>query len=633
MIKRKVGAALALAALVTAWLPGPVGAEDPPPAEIVAEELDVPRGMDIGADGALYIAEGGEGGDECDEETGTCIGFTGAITRVAADGSQSRVLTGLPSLSRGLEVVGPSDVSVGGGRGYHMVASDGGVFTLGDALFVGSAGNLVLNSPIVDMADHPSGIGYWLFASDGGVFTYGLAGFFGSAGAIKLNKPIVGGFATPSGKGYVLVASDGGIFTYGDATFHGSTGAMTLNQPIVAAVPTPTGKGYYLIASDGGVFTFGDAVFRGSTGNIKLNKPIVNVITTESGKGYILVANDGGVFTFGDAVFRGSTGAMTLNQPINAIIPTPTGNGYWLIASDGGVFSFGDAAFFGSLGNIKLNKPIVGASVTPLSIAFTIGYGGHPDDRQDELGDAAALFAIAGLSTGGNTWIPIADLGAFEKANNPDGKEDGPGGPGVDTNPYAILLDQAFALAVDAGGNSVVRAGLAGMTLGTTLPPVIQTLPPDDGGGEYPSDAVPTSIVKGPDGAFYLGQLTGYPFTEGAASVWRWVPGSAPTKFREGFTTIADIGFTPNGNLYVSELRFEFPDVFAPNGQIVEVTPGNVRRVVAKGFVMPTGLRAAGNDAVYVTNCGICTDAGHVIRFDPTKAPEGGFDFSPPEEV
>ena len=618
MIKRKAGAALALAALATAWLPAPVSAEDPPPFEIVAEGLDVPRGMEIGSDGALYVAEGGEGGDECDPETGVCVGFTGAITRIDPDGTQSRVLTGLPSVlaetPEGPQVVGPTDVSLEGGRGYHMVASDGGVFTFGDAGFLGSAGNIVLNAPIVDMADHPSGLGYWLFASDGGVFTYGLAGFFGSAGAIKLNKPIVGGFATPSGKGYVLVASDGGIFTYGDATFHGSTGAMTLNQPIVAAIPTPTGKGYYLIASDGGVFTFGDAVFQGSTGNIKLNKPIVNVIATESGKGYLLVANDGGVFTFGDAVFHGSTGAMTLNQPINAIIPTPTGNGYWLIASDGGVFSFGDAEFFGSAGGIKLNKPIVGASVTPIAMAFTIGFGGHPDDRAD-FGDFGKLLAIAGLSTGGNTWMPIADLGTFEKTANPDGRSEAD--HGIDTNPYAILLEKLSALGVDAGGNSIVNIGLAGVTAGTVLPRV------PFGDGDI--DPVPTTIVVGPDGAYYIGQLTGGPFPDGAANVYRWVPGSAPTVYRDGFTTIGDIAFAPNGNLYVSELRFT-----SGLGQVVEVTPANVRRVVATGLLFPTGLTVGANNAVYVGNCGVCTDDGHVIRFDPTKAPDGGFDFSPP---
>ncbi len=77
------------------------------------------------------------------------------------------------------------------------------------------------------------GKGYWLVASDGGIFAFGNAGFFGSTGAIRLNRPIVGMAATPTGKGYWLVASDGGIFAFGDAGFFGSTGAIALNRPIV----------------------------------------------------------------------------------------------------------------------------------------------------------------------------------------------------------------------------------------------------------------------------------------------------------------------------------------------------------------------------------------------------------------
>ena len=75
--------------------------------------------------------------------------------------------------------------------------------------------------------------GYWLVASDGGVFSFGDAGFYGSTGNIVLNKPIVGITATPDGKGYWLVASDGGVFSFGDAGFYGSTGNIVLNKPIV----------------------------------------------------------------------------------------------------------------------------------------------------------------------------------------------------------------------------------------------------------------------------------------------------------------------------------------------------------------------------------------------------------------
>jgi len=71
------------------------------------------------------------------------------------------------------------------------VASDGGIFTYGDASFYGSAGSITLNKPIVGMAVTPDGGGYWLVATDGGIFNYGNAGFLGSHGGSPLNKPIV----------------------------------------------------------------------------------------------------------------------------------------------------------------------------------------------------------------------------------------------------------------------------------------------------------------------------------------------------------------------------------------------------------------------------------------------------------
>ena len=145
------------------------------------------------------------------------------------------------------------------------------------------------------MAATPDGKGYWLVASDGGVFTYGDAAFDGSTGGLTLNRPVVGMAATPDGKGYWLVASDGGIFTYGDAAFYGSTGGLALNRPIVAMAATPDGKGYWLVASDGGVFTYGDAAYYGSTGGLALNQNVVAMAATPDGQGYWLVASEGGM--------------------------------------------------------------------------------------------------------------------------------------------------------------------------------------------------------------------------------------------------------------------------------------------------------------------------------------------------
>jgi hypothetical protein len=75
------------------------------------------------------------------------------------------------------------------------------VFAYGDATFAGSAGGTHLTSPVVGMAPTPSGRGYWLVAADGGVFAYGDATFAGSAGGTHLTSPVVGmeGGTSPAG--------------------------------------------------------------------------------------------------------------------------------------------------------------------------------------------------------------------------------------------------------------------------------------------------------------------------------------------------------------------------------------------------------------------------------------------------
>jgi len=268
--------------------------------------------------------------------------------------------------------VGPSPGHVP--RGYWLAASDGGVFTYGNATFKGSVGSL--NKPIVGMATTPLGDGYWLAASDGGIFAFHEP-FLGSAGGTKLNKPVVAIVASPLGDGYWLVASDGGVFNYGVALL-GSLGSVKLNQPVVGAAATPTGNGYWLVASDGGIFSFGDAAFFGSMGSTKLTKPIAGMAASPTGNGYWLVASDGGIFAFGDAGFYGSEGGAPGVKGVTGIAPTPSGLGYWLAASDGGVFSFGDATFFGSAGGLRLKAPVVGITSEPNTGPGKVGIFYYP---------------------------------------------------------------------------------------------------------------------------------------------------------------------------------------------------------------------------------------------------------------
>jgi ribosomal protein L24E len=206
--------------------------------------------------------------------------------------------------------------------GYRQVASDGGIFTIGDARFFGSMGGTKLNRPVVGLASTPDGNGYWEVASDGGIFTFGDARFFGSKGRAQIRSSVVGMAPSPDGKGYWEVAANGRIFAFGDADAHGSIGGKPLNRPVVGMASTPDGKGYWEVASDGGIFTFGDARFFGSMGGTHLNRPVVGMASTPDGKGYWEVASDGGIFTFGDAGFHGSMGGSHLNQPVVAMAPT-----------------------------------------------------------------------------------------------------------------------------------------------------------------------------------------------------------------------------------------------------------------------------------------------------------------------
>jgi len=244
------------------------------------------------------------------------------------------------------------------GNGYWLVASDGGVFSFGDAAFHGSLGAIPLAAPITAIVPTPSGAGYWLFATDGGVFAFGDARFLGSLGGLTLARPVVDAIATTSGNGYWLVAGDGGVFSFGDAAFHGSTGGLALVAPITAVLSTPGGNGYWLVATDGGVFSFGDAPFRGSLGDLRLVEPIVDA--TRSADGYWLVASDGGVFSFGDAPYYGSAAAYgRLNAPMVSIASHPSHSGYWTTALDGGVFGF-DASWQPPSSGAVISTPLPG---------------------------------------------------------------------------------------------------------------------------------------------------------------------------------------------------------------------------------------------------------------------------------
>ena len=109
-------------------------------------------------------------------------------------------------------------------------------------------GGVRLHQPIVGMAPHPTGRGYWLVAADGGIFTFGDAHFHGGLGGIapRTNRSSAW-HRTHTGKGYWLVAADGGIFTFGDAHFHGGLGDSARRAAATSSGwPRPRARGYWV---------------------------------------------------------------------------------------------------------------------------------------------------------------------------------------------------------------------------------------------------------------------------------------------------------------------------------------------------------------------------------------------------
>jgi hypothetical protein len=135
----------------------------------------------------------------------------------------------------------------------------------------------------------------------------------------------------------------------------------------------------------------------------------------------------------------------------------------------------------------------------------------------------------------------------------PDDQENSP----EDSNPFGLaILSGGGVLLADSANNDVLRINQKReiTTVARFLP---EDVPWPDGlpfpgpppGTPVPAESVPTAIAIGPDGAWYVSELKGFPFAKGRSRIWRIEPGAEnatcdPANPNTGACTTYATGFT-----------------------------------------------------------------------------------------
>jgi hypothetical protein len=313
-----------------------------------------------------------------------------------------------------------------------------------------------------------------------------------------------------------------------------------------------------------------------------------------------------------------------------------TADGRLIVTETDGTFSLLRRTARGTFTKVKL-----GQVTTDFSPAVDVGRH-HTVWLLTGIGDQPGAATLYKWRRGDSKPRPVADIGAYQQKDpDPYDTEDNP----TDSNPFGVAaLRDGSVLVADAGGNDLLRVSSNGKRIRTvarlkprtvrvpsglpaTIPgePGQPPLTPPPAGTKVKAEGVATSVTVGSDGAWYVGELRGFPATPGTSEIWRIRPGTVGAtckparphagsckRFADGLTSIMDLDNAHKRGrgaaIYAVEmskmswLAVELEKPGSRIGALIKVSHrGHTKRELAAGKLrLPGGVVVGRAGAIYV---------------------------------
>jgi len=224
----------------------------------------------------------------------------------------------------------------------------------------------------------------------------------------------------------------------------------------------------------------------------------------------------------------------------------------------------------------------------------------------DFVGNTLYAVIVAGCSHGNmdmpssvirinsdGTTIQVADLGSFWQVNpvaqpNPADFE-------PDGTPYSLTHVGNDLFVVEPNRGDLDKASTSGVSRVIDI-------------SASQGHIVPTSVAVGPDGNFYVGNLTTTPYKDGSANIYKITLDGQISIYAHGLTMVTGVTFDSQGRLYALEAttgNTAQPPFIAPgSGKVVRLTSKGIWETVASGLTFPTAMTFGPDGNLYVSNFG-----------------------------